>query len=176
MAAMRYFREIIECKPTDLGSYRYLLRVRLGPGRRLAVILKNPSTADALRSDPTVGKVEAWARRRGFGVVTYANLFAYRSPYPAQLNKVSYAAAVGPANDAVLVQAVTDADVAVLAWGNPNGIIHSRYQQRIGEVLAVLASTPPPPIRRVGMLTPRPAIHAMAYTGTGQRICPYISR
>jgi hypothetical protein len=151
------------CQPPEPGPYRYWLQVRIGRGPRLAVILKNPSTADAVHSDPTVGKVEAWAQRQGFGVVAYTNLFALRSPYPERVNAVSYAAAVGPENDAAIVRAVGDADVVVLAWGNPNGITQERYVQRINEVLRLLAHPPRPSLYRVGGLTqagyPRHGLH-----------------
>jgi hypothetical protein len=160
---MGWFREVIVCQPIELCPYRYLLQVRIGSGARLAVILKNPSMADAAHSDPTVGKVEAWARRQGFGVVTYANLFAFRSPYPGRLNGVSYVAAVGPENDAAILQSVMAADVVVLAWGNPNGINGERYQQRINEVLSLLSGRRIPPLCRVGALThagyPRHGLH-----------------
>jgi hypothetical protein len=104
------------------------------------VIQKNPSRAGASRSDPTVGKVEAWARRQGFASVCYANLFAFRSPHPAQLNAVGYDDAVGPENDAAICTACVGASYMVLAWGNPNGIRIDRYQQRIGDVLALLVN------------------------------------
>ncbi len=58
------FREVIECGPDPPTLHRYLLRVAIAEGGgRLAVIQKNPSLADGVRADPTVGKVEAWARR-----------------------------------------------------------------------------------------------------------------
>jgi hypothetical protein len=150
------------CHEGQPARYRYLLRVALptlaqgpaSPTRRLTVILKNPSLADARRSDPTAGKVEAWARHNGFGEVVYANLFAYRSPYPTALNALSYAEAVGAENDAALLEAVALGDTLVAAWGNPNGIDPSRYQRRIDETLTLLAGAGAlPALHIVGPLT-----------------------
>jgi hypothetical protein len=156
-------RHVLRCEPAQPTQYRYLLSVQLGAGRALTVILKNPSQADATRRDPTVGKVEAWARRQGFGTVTYLNLFAYRSPYPAALNALAYAEAVGPDNDATLQRALAMAQVVVAGWGNPNGIDPARYQQRIDEVWRLLCQHWPHPIGHIGSLTqaghPRHGLH-----------------
>lgn len=135
-------RRVVRCVPEEYGTHRYLLEVSLRqtvePGPRLAVILKNPSTAGALKSDPTIGKVEAWARRRNFAALLYVNLFAVRSTHPAPLNDWDYAYAVGPENDFYIHQAVAQADTVVVAWGNSNGIEPARYDRRIREVLDLL--------------------------------------
>lgn len=135
-------RQVVRCVPEAYGTHRYLLEVRLRdesePGPRLAVILKNPSTASALKSDPTIGKVEAWARRRNFAALLYVNLFAVRSTQPAPLNDWDYAYTVGPENDFYIREAVAQADTVVVAWGNSNGIDPARYDRRIREVLALL--------------------------------------
>lgn len=54
-------REVVRCVPWKYRRHRYLLEVRISESTRprLAVVLKNASTASADRSDPTVGKVEA---------------------------------------------------------------------------------------------------------------------
>jgi hypothetical protein len=135
-------RQIVRCEPERFGKYRYVLEVRWGEGERLAVILKNPSTASAERSDPTVGKVEAWARRHGYGTLTIVNLFALRSTDPVELNRHPYAVAVGPENDRYIREAIDDADTIIAAWGNPNGIERERYDRRIAEVLIILKSRP----------------------------------
>ncbi len=136
----RPYRRVVDCHLSPDGRCRYSLCVLLSPTPKssLTVILKNPSTADATHADPTVGKVEAWARRHGFSTVTYVNLFAYRSTDPRTLNTLSYLDAVGADNDAVLRRAVKNADVLAAGWGNPNGIARARYEQRIAEVVAFL--------------------------------------
>lgn len=146
-ATARHTRWVSACAPVRPARYRYLLHVVLAPAletgeltarRTLAVIQKNPSRADAERSDPTAGKVEAWARRNHFDAVLYTNLFAFRSPDPAALNRVAPADAVGDDNDAAILAACAQADVVVTAWGNPNGIERSLYNARIEAVLALL--------------------------------------
>lgn len=133
----------VRCIPEVYEAYRYLLEVDLQPaGSRLAVILKNPSTASATRSDPTIGKVEAWARRQGFASLAYVNLFALRSTKPAPLNDYEYAHIVGPHNDRYILEAVQTADTVVAAWGNSNGIEAARYERRIAEVLLLLDRVP----------------------------------
>ena len=148
------YRRVAECRLSPDGRYRYSLCVLLSaaPQPSLTIILKNPSTADATHADPTVGKVEAWARRRGFSAVTYVNLFAYRSPHPHALNRLSYPDAVGVENDAILCHTLTQADVLAVGWGNPNGVAHDRYQQRIAEMVALLRAVGATPYR-VGPLT-----------------------
>ncbi|MEK6709383.1 MAG: DUF1643 domain-containing protein [Nitrospinota bacterium] len=133
------FRRVLRCAPGE-GKHRYLLEVALSPQERprLAVIGKNPSTASASRSDPTLGKIEAWAQRHSFGALLLVNLFALRSPYPGDLNGVPYGKAVGEENDAHIRRAARRADVILAAWGNPNGVDEARYARRIGEVMALL--------------------------------------
>src|SRR5215831_12146134 len=115
-------RQIINCLPDVDSSYRYLLAVRLSAetGPRLGAILKNPSTASVTRSDPTIGKVEAWARRNGFASIAVVNLFALRATRPAALNRFSYAEMIGPDNDAHIQAVVASADVVAAGWGGPN--------------------------------------------------------
>jgi hypothetical protein len=144
-------RRVARCVPEKYGRYRYLLEIDLRPdprpgeadaGSRMAVILKNPSTAGLERSDPTAGRLEAWARRRAYGTLIIVNLFALRSTDPAGLNHHAYPRAVGPENDAFLRHAASTAGTLVLAWGNPNGIDRARYDRRIAEVLGILDGTP----------------------------------
>ncbi len=145
-------RFVTRCVPEGYGTHRYLLEVRVGlrSRPRLAVILKNPSTASASRSDPTVGKVEAWARRAGYGSVACVNLFALRATRPEGLNGRPYRTVVGPENDRYILEVVRSADFAVAAWGNPNGIDPKVYGRRVNEILRLLKGRP---LHIVGPLT-----------------------
>ena len=133
-------REVTACAPRRYGRYRYFLEVRIGegPARTLTVILKNPSTASAERSDPTVGKVEAWARKNEYSRIRYVNLFALRSPYPEELNAHPYGVMVGRDNDAWIERSLQGADVVLAAWGNPNGVAPEKYEKRIAQVSRLL--------------------------------------
>ena len=150
--APKKVREVTGCVPRKYGRYRYFLEVRIVEehARTLTVILKNPSTASAERSDPTVGKVEAWARKNEYGFIRYVNLFALRSPYPEELNAHPYRVMVGRDNDAWIKRSLEGADVVVAAWGNPNGVDPGKYERRIAEVSRLLERVR---VRALGPLT-----------------------
>jgi hypothetical protein len=142
---------VTRCVPTEYGTHRYLLEIGLGgDGGRLVVVMKNPSQASATRSDPTIGKMTAWASRRNYSSVACVNLFGYRSPYPDRLNAHPYEYVVGAENDFYIGEAVADAATVVVAWGNPNGILPAYYDRRIAEVTRLLSAIP---LSMVGALT-----------------------
>lgn len=139
--------------PVAYEDYRYVLELHLSDrtdAPRLAVLMKNPSTASAERLDPTIGKVRAWAQRHGFARVSVVNLFALRATHPPALNAHPYAAIVGPENDHYIREAAAAADVVVAGWGNANGLNPERYARRIEEAMALLA---PYPLHVVGAPT-----------------------
>jgi len=82
------------------GRYRYEL-TRSWDAKRpeLLVVMLNPSTADALEDDPTIRRVVRFADDHGYGELRVMNLYALRSPDPADLWRHD---AVGPENDARL--------------------------------------------------------------------------
>lgn len=134
------------------------------------VIGKNPSTASASRSDPTLGKVEAWARRRGFGRLALVNLFALRSPYPRDLNAMPYGEAVGEENDVFIREAARRADCLIAAWGDPNGVDEGRYARRIGEAAALLKGRE---VGRVGMTKMGHPLHGLGWNEGRIRFSPF---
>lgn len=156
------WRNVERCIPERYGCYRYLLDIRISTGLkpRLTALLKNPSVASSDQSDPTMGKLEAWARRRGFVGVSVVNLFAWRTPDPRKLNGFPFRKIVGPENNHHILAAVGDADLVVVGWGNPNGVDPRYYGKRISEVRELLC---PFRLHAVGPLTkeshPRHALH-----------------
>lgn len=148
----RVLRRVLRCVPPGFEQYRYILEVALREHEapRLMVIMKNPSTATAERSDATIGRVEAWARRNGYGSVACVNLFAWRATDPCGLNDQPYSEIVGPENDRHILEAAAAADVVVAGWGNPNGIEPGMYDRRVNEVLKLLHGYP---LHIVGPLT-----------------------
>ncbi len=105
--------------------YRYTLVRELGlefkayPINVLFVML-NPSTADAVRDDPTIRKCRGFAHQKfsasSFSVV---NLFAWRATKPADLRKASESEdIVGPENDEYIRLAASVAHRTVFAWGS----------------------------------------------------------
>ena len=87
------------------SRYRYALwRHMLIPqnARRLVFCLLNPSTADALKDDPTNRTLMGFARRWGFGELAVVNLYAWRATQPTALFAAERHGAniIGPENDA----------------------------------------------------------------------------
>lgn len=118
---------------SDDGLYRYQLTRAWAMGPRLVVCLLNPSKADAEQPDPTLNRGVAFAKRWGFGRLTYVNLFAYRSPEPTILTRV--ADPVGPENDAYIRAAIAEAHLFLVAWGARGGL-HNRDRDVLAMVRA----------------------------------------
>ena len=109
------------------GRYRYDLTREWGngmwegPGPTIHVlfVMLNPSKADATVDDPTIRKCIGFAERWGYGGITVVNLFAYRSTDPRKLGSLSADERVGPLNDAVIKETVTNLyGTVVAAWGS----------------------------------------------------------
>jgi len=101
----------------DCGRYRYRLK---RPGTtnatRTAIIMVNPSTADAAVDDATIRKLRGFGERNMWGrLLLEGNLFAYRATDVRELGKV--ADPVGPENDDHLIQILAECDQVVCAWG-----------------------------------------------------------
>lgn len=97
------------------GKYRYRLeRQSAGPGAT-AVIMVNPSTADAEQDDATIRKLRGFGDRHQWGRIIVGNLFAYRATDVRELRKVGDP--VGPENDDHLIQILAEADQCIVAWG-----------------------------------------------------------
>lgn len=98
-----------------IGSYRYRLeRDGRGDGAT-AIIMVNPSTADATEDDHTIRKLRGFGERHQWGRLIIGNLFAYRTKDVCELAHA--ADPVGPENDAYLQGILTDADRVICAWG-----------------------------------------------------------
>lgn len=108
-------------------TYRYLLTRIWDPSIPPAVFLMlNPSTADALEDDATVGRLagkNGFARKFGAGGLVVVNLFGLRSTDPRAL--LHHADPVGPLNDAFIRRATANASTVVAAWGAA-GVQHGR--------------------------------------------------
>jgi hypothetical protein len=136
-------------------TYRYLLtRIWDIDLPVMTWVMLNPSTADALRDDPTITRIthrtNGFARRPGLGVggIRVVNLFALRATDPDALR--THPDPVGPLNDVFVRQAVAGASLVVCAWG-------------AGGVLRGRATTVTRRLTRVGA---RP--HCLGVTSTGQ--------
>lgn len=97
------------------GRYRYRLeRPGIGPGAT-AIIMVNPSTADAELDDATIRKLRGFGARNGWGRLIVGNLFAYRATDVAELGRVDDP--VGPDNASHLARILHDVERVVFAWG-----------------------------------------------------------
>lgn len=98
------------------GQYRYRLeRPDVFGDFATAVIMVNPSTADATENDATIRKLIGFRNRWGWGHIIVGNLFAYRATDVRELGQVSDP--VGPDNDYHLRSIIGDAQHVVVAWG-----------------------------------------------------------
>ena len=130
---------------SDDGCYRYTLwrTVRLAEGQEnkglVVFVMLNPSTADAEKDDPTIGRCRALARRWGYGQLKVVNLFAYRSPKPKELAAAKQAGKdiVGQENDDTLRSATKDANLVVCAWGQGVSVTKDG-RSRVKKVLGMI--------------------------------------
>jgi len=119
------------------GRYRYNLTriwdVKLSVIPNLACwLMLNPSTADAMRNDPTVEGVERRSREWGFDGFIVVNLFALRATDPAEM--LAHHEPVGPKNDTAIAEAVSKSAVTICAWGTKG-----KHLGRSEHVLSLLA-------------------------------------
>jgi len=118
------------------GTYRYRLE-RDGPGTgQTTIIMVNPSTADVQNDDPTIRKLLGFGRRYEWGRIVVGNLFAYRATDVRELAGLDTPTAVGPENDAHLMDMLREADRFIVAWG-PASKLPKRLRTRFRRVLEI---------------------------------------
>lgn len=119
---------------SDDKKHRYYLSRTLafgGEGARVAFIMLNPSTADAMKNDPTIRRCMGFASDWGYGHLSILNLFALRSPYPRDL--LISDDPIGAHNNHYIAH--TKADAFVCAWG---AVGAPMMQERAAQVLDML--------------------------------------
>ena len=115
--------------------YRYQLTRRVGFGDRVvAFVMLNPSTADAVRNDPTVRRCINYANAWGYGWLIVTNLSPLRATDPREL----LAAGAEPEdvqreNERAIIEAASVADLVVAAYG-----VHGAAECRAERVLELL--------------------------------------
>jgi hypothetical protein len=123
-----------EAVMSGCGKYRYLLRRRVGRSHRVAtIIMLNPSTADAVKDDPTIRRCMGFARLWGCSRLQIVNLFALRSRDPEAIQQA--ADPVGPENEDHIRRAIETAcrGPIVCAWG-----VRGSYRDRDLAMLRML--------------------------------------
>jgi hypothetical protein len=105
----------------------------IGPTQ--AFLMLNPSTADEMQDDPTVGRCHTRAIASGFARFEVINLFGLRSTDPQGL--YSHPEPVGAHNDAAILECaqatLASGGQLVCAWGN-----HGAFAARAAQVVALL--------------------------------------
>jgi len=115
---------IREAEISECGIYRYRIsRIWNMDAPHVLFVLLNPSTADAIVDDPTLGRCMSFAREWGYGGLIIVNLFAARSANPKMLKEVKDP--VGPENDKWIKEEAEKASLIVLGWGN-HGSLRNR--------------------------------------------------
>lgn len=138
------------------GKYRYHLRIPV-PGiqgdRAGLFIMKNPSTADVNKDDPTTRNLKKWAQINGIADIWIVNLYAYQASRPDALANLSESDAVGEHNMATIVRGASEVQEVFVAWGNPpKSRSKQEFDSRIAEVLS-LVHTHHPSVYCIGKLT-----------------------
>ena len=100
---------------SDCGKYRYRLERQCEGEGATAIIMVNPSTADAELDDATIRKLRGFGNRNQWGKLIVGNLFAYRATDVRELGFQSDP--IGPDNSAHLAKIMSDADRVIYAWG-----------------------------------------------------------
>jgi len=123
---------------SDCERYRYALtRTWDLDGKRVLFIMLNPSKATEVQNDPTVERCERRARALGYGAFQVTNIFAWRETDPHLMRKVPDP--IGPANDQIILDGVTWADLVIAAWGT-----HGAHLDRNTAVTRILRKSGQP--------------------------------
>lgn len=131
---------------SDDKKYRYKLSLPFHPEpsrtKRAAIILKNPSSADAMKADKTVYNAAKtiYMSFPDVGTVEILNLFGIRGTKPCDVVVVHESGGniVGARNDDAIDEVISAVDYVVLAWGGAAPIKKSVYDARICEVFFIL--------------------------------------
>lgn len=100
------------------GKYRYRLwRTWDFDKPILTFILMNPSTADEIKNDPTITRQIKRATRLGFGGMVVLNCGGIRETDSRKAWKDEDP--IGPHNQEVIEQAVSEGGSFIAAWGRP---------------------------------------------------------
>lgn len=126
------------------GKYRYRLERECSGALNTAVIMVNPSTANAEQDDATIRKLRGFGERNNWGRIIVGNLFAYRATDVRELGKVPDP--IGPENDDHLIRILAECDQVVCAWG-PLGKQPKQYRNRFLNVLTLIDGAGLDPLR-----------------------------
>ena len=98
------------------GQYRYRLERQCEGEGSTAIIMVNPSTADATEDDATIRRLVGFGNRNKWGRLIVGNLFAYRATDVRKLARITDPAGL-PENDLHIMRMCRGADRVIVAWG-----------------------------------------------------------
>jgi len=122
----------VVCVFDSTRRYRYRWEQHWGDGPLCLFVMLNPSTADEDKTDPTVRRCIAFAKREGCGGLIVCNLYAFRSTDPAGLLAVDDPR--GPDNEQHIREAAKAASLRVAAWGSNH--LGGAWPHRVKAILA----------------------------------------
>lgn len=111
--------------------------------KTIAVILKNPSSADERKSDATIRKVETYVYTHFKDVrkLMILNLFGLRATDASDVQKLllerNVECVIGE-NDKYVRAIVQSSDYVICAWGGNSGIDKKAYEARIEDIKGIL--------------------------------------
>jgi hypothetical protein len=116
--------DICEDRSND-ARYRYFIKIPFShnPKNKILVIMKNPSSAETHKSDPTMGKVLKVLYHKGYDEVSIVNLFSFSSTTPIPMVKYCYShndglkRVIGLRNDEIIKSFINNYEKVIIAWG-----------------------------------------------------------
>jgi len=114
-------------KLSECRKYRYALWRTWNDAKPTVMFIGlNPSTADETNDDATLIRCINFAKSWGYGGVSMANLFAFRTTDPEDMKAVKDP--IGLNNDDWLIKLANEAELVIGAWGD-NGSFLNRSNQ-----------------------------------------------
>jgi hypothetical protein len=114
-------------KLSECRKYRYALWRTWNDAKPTVMFIGlNPSTADETNDDATLIRCINFAKSWGYGGVSMANLFAFRTTAPEDMKAVKDP--IGLNNDDWLIKLANEAELVIGAWGD-NGSFLNRSNQ-----------------------------------------------
>ena len=148
---------------SECQQYRYQLREIWDASRPLVLwLMMNPSVACIDHSDPTLRRTGSFARVWGYGGQLVGNVHAYRTTDKSGLLAVDDP--VGPKNDRMILKMATEAEMVVLAYGQPPKALRARgakviallrHHPRLCHLRLALDGTPMHPLYLPSTLRPK---------------------
>ena len=112
--------------------------------KKLAIVLKNPSSADEKKADQTINRVQQYVFEhfKDVKTVTILNLFAFRGTDASDVeknrleNNLDYV--VGEFNDQYILDNINKCEYIIFAWGGKSAINKKAYDERIDNLMNLL--------------------------------------